>query len=93
MDSLTLIRPDDWHLHLRDGPAMADVLRHTARRFGRAVIMPNLRPPVVTVADAAAYRADPEAFARAFWAREDVRLLTPANERRAEHVGQHNLFG
>jgi dihydroorotase len=57
MDSLTLLRPDDWHLHLRDGPVMADVLPHSARRFGRAIVMPNLRPPVVTVADAEAYRA------------------------------------
>ena len=55
--SITLIRPDDWHLHLRDGAAMADVLPHTARRFARAIVMPNLRPPVTTVAQAAEYRA------------------------------------
>jgi dihydroorotase len=57
MDTLTLTRPDDWHLHLRDGAAMAAVLPDTARRFGRAIVMPNLKPPVRVVADAAAYRA------------------------------------
>ncbi len=56
MNTLTLKRPDDWHLHLRDGEAMRDVLDHTAQRFARAVVMPNLRPPVTTVAMAAAYR-------------------------------------
>ena len=57
MDTLTLTRPDDWHLHLRDGAAMQSVLPDTARRFARAIVMPNLKPPVRTVADAAAYRA------------------------------------
>lgn len=56
MHSITLIRPDDWHLHVRDGAALAAVVPHTARRFGRAVIMPNLRPPVTTTAQARAYR-------------------------------------
>ena len=56
MDTLTLTRPDDWHLHLRDGDAMRSVLPDTARRFGRAIVMPNLKPPVRTVAEAAAYR-------------------------------------
>lgn len=54
--SLTLTRPDDWHLHLRDGAAMAAVLPHTARQFARAIVMPNLRPPVTTTALAVAYR-------------------------------------
>jgi len=53
---LTLTRPDDWHLHLRDGAAMRAVLPDTARRFARAIVMPNLKPPVRTVAEAAAYR-------------------------------------
>jgi dihydroorotase len=53
---LTLSRPDDWHLHLRDGAALAAVLPHTARQFARAIVMPNLRPPVTTVALAEAYR-------------------------------------
>ena len=56
MDSITLTRPDDWHLHLRDGAALAAVLPDTARRFARAIVMPNLKPPVTTVALAAAYR-------------------------------------
>ena len=55
-NSLTLRRPDDWHLHLRDGEMMAAVLPETARHFARAIIMPNLVPPVVTAADALAYR-------------------------------------
>ncbi len=55
-DTLTLRRPDDWHLHLRDGAMMAAVLPHTARCFARAIVMPNLVPPVTTMAAAAAYR-------------------------------------
>ena len=47
---ITITRPDDWHLHLRDGEALASVLAHTARQFGRAIVMPNLKPPVTTVA-------------------------------------------
>ncbi|MQY52714.1 dihydroorotase [Rhodocyclus tenuis] len=54
---ITLTRPDDWHLHLRDGAALAAVLPHSARQFARAIVMPNLKPPVLTVADAAAYRS------------------------------------
>jgi dihydroorotase len=54
--SLTLTRPDDWHLHLRDGAAMASVVSHTARQFARAIVMPNLKPPVTTTAQALAYR-------------------------------------
>ncbi len=53
---ITLTRPDDWHLHLRDGEALAAVLPHTARQFGRAIVMPNLKPPVTTVELAASYR-------------------------------------
>ena len=56
MQALTLTRPDDWHLHLRDGAALATVVPHTARQFARAIVMPNLRPPVTTAAQAAAYR-------------------------------------
>ncbi len=52
----TLRRPDDWHLHLRDGPGLAAVAGHTAAVFGRAIVMPNLKPPVTTVAAARAYR-------------------------------------
>src|ERR1039457_354891 len=56
MQTLTFTRPDDWHLHLRDGDSMRDVLADTAQRFARAIVMPNLRPPVTTVEQAAAYR-------------------------------------
>src|SRR4051794_20937590 len=54
--TLTITRPDDWHLHVRDGAAMACVVPHSAAQFARALIMPNLRPPVTTAALAAAYR-------------------------------------
>jgi dihydroorotase len=54
---ITITRPDDWHLHLRDGAALQAVLPDTARQFARAIVMPNLRPPVTTVELAAAYRA------------------------------------
>lgn len=60
-DSLTLIRPDDWHLHLRDGVVLESVVADSARQFGRAIIMPNLKPPVTTTADALAYRTRIEA--------------------------------
>ncbi len=53
---LEITRPDDWHLHLRDGDALASVIGHTAQRFARAIVMPNLKPPVTTVAQAEDYR-------------------------------------
>ena len=56
MQKLTMTCPDDWHLHLRDGAALKAVLPHTVRQFARAIIMPNLKPPVRSLADAAAYR-------------------------------------
>lgn len=56
LNSITLTRPDDWHVHLRDGAVLADVVPHTARQFGRAIVMPNLKPPVTTTAMAQAYR-------------------------------------
>ena len=54
--TLTLTRPDDWHLHLRDGAALAAVVGHSARQFARAIVMPNLKPPITTAAAALAYR-------------------------------------
>lgn len=57
MTSITITRPDDWHLHLRDGEQLRAVLPHTAKQFARAIIMPNLKPPVVTTEMALAYRA------------------------------------
>jgi len=56
MKQITLTKPDDWHLHVRDGDVLQDVLGDTARRFARAIIMPNLKPPVTTVEQALAYR-------------------------------------
>ncbi len=56
MQTITLRRPDDWHLHLRDGAMLEGVIGDTSRHFARAIIMPNLVPPVVTTADARAYR-------------------------------------
>ncbi|MCW5652983.1 dihydroorotase [Hydrogenophaga sp.] len=55
-DTLTFTRPDDWHLHVRDGEVLSTVVPHTAAQFGRAIIMPNLKPPVTTAAQAVAYR-------------------------------------
>ena len=55
--TLTIVRPDDWHLHVRDGDALHTVVPHTAAQFGRAIIMPNLRPPVTTAALAVAYKS------------------------------------
>lgn len=56
MKALSITLPDDWHLHLRDGPFLKDVVNDSARQFGRAIIMPNLRPPVTTVKAALSYR-------------------------------------
>src|ERR1700757_4905193 len=56
IDTITLRRPDDWHVHLRDGAMLATVLPFTARQFARAIVMPNLLPPIRTVAEAVAYR-------------------------------------
>ena len=56
LNTLTITRPDDWHLHVRDGEALQTVVPHTAAQFGRAIIMPNLKPPVTTAAQALAYK-------------------------------------
>jgi dihydroorotase len=55
-DRITIRKPDDWHLHVRDGEMLKAVLPYTAAHFGRAILMPNLTPPVRTTADAMAYR-------------------------------------
>ena len=67
MKTLTITRPDDWHLHVRNGALLQTVMPHTARQFARAIIMPNLKPPVTTVTEALAYREEilqavPEGF-------------------------------
>jgi len=56
MDSITISRPDDWHLHLRDGDVLADIIPHSSHRFARAIIMPNLLPPVISTEQALSYR-------------------------------------
>ncbi|RJG04388.1 dihydroorotase [Noviherbaspirillum sedimenti] len=91
--SITITRPDDWHLHLRDGAVLADVLPHTARQFARAIVMPNLKPPVTTTEQAAAYRARILAALPAGLQFEPLMTLyltdnTPADEiRRAKDSG------
>ena len=57
MNEITITRPDDWHVHLRDGEVLKTVVPHTAAEFGRAIVMPNLKPPVTTATQAAAYKA------------------------------------
>ena len=88
LTKLTFTRPDDWHLHLRDDEALKAVLPHTARQFARAIVMPNLKPPVTTVAQAAAYRDRILAALPAGMAFEPLMTLyltdnTPASEIRA----------
>jgi dihydroorotase len=73
MTSLTLVRPDDWHVHVRDGAALGAVVPHTARQFARAIIMPNLKPPVTTTAHALAYRARILAALPGSFAEQDAR--------------------
>ncbi|MFM2067725.1 MAG: hypothetical protein RLZZ584_2634 [Pseudomonadota bacterium] len=75
-DTLRITRPDDWHLHLRDGAALAAVLPHTAAQFGRAIVMPNLKPPVTTTALALAYRGRIEAALPAELAGRFTPLMT-----------------
>ncbi len=90
---LTITRPDDWHLHVRDGEALATVVPHTAAQFGRAIIMPNLRPPVTTAAQALAYKVRIQAAVPAAMAFEPLMTLyltdnLPADEiRRAKDAG------
>jgi len=74
-NSITLARPDDWHLHVRDGAALASVVPHTAAQFGRAIIMPNLRPPVTTAEQALAYKARIQAAVPAGMAFEPLMTL------------------
>lgn len=90
---LTITRPDDWHLHVRDGDALNTVVPHTAAQFGRAIIMPNLRPPVTTAAQAMAYKARIQAAVPAGVAFEPLMTLyltdnLPADEiKRAKDAG------
>ena len=92
-DTLTLTRPDDWHLHLRDGDALRTVVPHTAAQFARAIVMPNLKPPVTSAAQALAYKARIAAAVPEGMAFEPLRTLyltdmLPADEiARAKDAG------
>ncbi len=92
-DTLTFTRPDDWHLHLRDGDALRTTVPHAAAQFGRAIVMPNLKPPVTTAAQATAYRDRIRAAVPAGVAFEPLMTLyltdnLPAEEiRRAKDAG------
>jgi dihydroorotase len=91
--TLTITRPDDWHLHVRDGAALNTVVPHTATQFGRAIIMPNLKPPVTTADQALAYKARIEAAVPAGVAFEPLMTLyltdklPPEEIRRAKQAG------
>jgi dihydroorotase len=93
MNHLTLLRPDDWHIHLRDGDVLKTTVAHAARQFARAIVMPNLAPPVVTAGQALAYRARILAQVPAGAQFEPLMTLyltdsTPAEEiRRAKEAG------
>ncbi|ROH84113.1 dihydroorotase [Pseudomethylobacillus aquaticus] len=86
MTTLTFTRPDDWHLHLRDGAALQSVLPDTARQFARAIVMPNLRPPVTTTALALAYRERILAALPAGMVFEPLMTLYLTDNMRAEEI-------
>src|SRR4029077_2428144 len=93
MDQLTLKRPDDWHLHLRDGAAMASVLADSARRFGRAIVMPNLQPAVRTTPPALHYRERILAALPEGGAFEPLMTLYLTDDTPAEEIGRAKLSG
>ncbi len=91
--SIVLTRPDDWHLHLRDGAAMADVLPHTARQFARAIVMPNLKPPVISTALAGEYRTRILAALPAGMAFEPLMTLYLTDQTSAEEIRRAKASG
>ncbi|MFA5081327.1 MAG: dihydroorotase [Hydrogenophilaceae bacterium] len=90
---LTLIQPDDWHLHLRDGEALAAVVADTARQFARAIVMPNLKPPVRSVDEAAAYRDRILAALPAGTAFEPLMTLYLTDNTSAEEIAKVRASG
>ena len=86
MDTLTLTRPDDWHLHVRDGAAMRAVVPHSARQFARAIIMPNLRPPLTTTEQALAYRCRILDAVPAGWTFEPLMTLYLTNNTSPDEI-------
>jgi dihydroorotase len=93
MERLTLRRPDDWHLHLRDGAAMASVLADSARRFARAIVMPNLRPAVRTTEQALAYRERILAALPKGTSFEPLMTLYLTDDTPAEEISRAKLSG
>jgi dihydroorotase len=93
MDRLTIKRPDDWHLHLRDGPAMASVVGDSARRFARAIVMPNLKPPVRTTEEALAYRKRILAALPSGSAFEPLMTLYMTDDTAPEEIARAKLSG
>ena len=93
MERLTIKRPDDWHLHLRDGAAMASVLAHSARRFGRAIVMPNLQPPVRTTQQALDYRSRILAALPAGAAFDPLMTLYLTDDTSPEEIARAKLSG
>ena len=91
--TLTLTRPDDWHLHVRDGDALNTVVPHTAAQFGRAIIMPNLKPPVTTAAQALAYKARIQAAVPAGVAFEPLMTLYLTDNLPAEEIARAREAG
>jgi dihydroorotase len=93
INTLTLTRPDDWHLHVRDGAALATVVPHSAARFGRAIIMPNLRPPVTTTAQALAYKARIQAAVPAGLAFEPLMTLYLTDKLQPDEIARARAAG
>ena len=91
--TLTLTRPDDWHLHVRDGEAMAAVVPATARQFARAIVMPNLRPPVITAEQAVGYRDRIRAAVPAGMAFEPLMVLYLTDNTPAEEAARAKAMG
>ncbi len=88
LNTLTLRRPDDWHLHVRDSAALHTVVPHTAAQFGRAIIMPNLKPPVTTAAQALAYKARIQAAVPAGMQFEPLMTLYLTDNLPAEEIAR-----
>ncbi len=91
--TITLTRPDDWHLHVRDGAALHNVVPHTAAQFGRAIIMPNLKPPVTTAEQALAYKARIQAAVPAGVAFEPLMTLYLTDNLPAEEIARAKAAG
>ncbi len=91
--SITLTRPDDWHLHVRDGAAMAAVVPDTARQFARAIVMPNLRPPVLTADQASGYRDRIRAAVPSGLSFEPLMVLYLTDNTPAEEVVRAKAMG